>query len=370
MFKYKNKFNLNKKKFLVFIISFPILLSGIYFYAIGRKRYFVRSDIIVRTASTNSSNPFDLSGIIGAGNKSSIEDALFLQTYLESPQVLKDLENVFNFEEVYKKKGLDLYAGLSNDAPLEEKYHFFRKQISISLNERSGILRIRSLALDPKTAYEFNKFLINQSEKFVNNLNQSIYKEQLDFLNQQVFKNSKKLEKANAELSEFQKSNKILDAISEASLNTQLISELELQLVKLKVELASIQRQFIDKNSPEIILLKDQILELKKQIFNERNSLVNPNEKNYSERIITIEKLKASQKFASDLYIASLKAAEKANVDSVQQQRFLAIVSQPQLPEDEWRYWRHRGFLTLISIFFVTISLLKFLLGMADSHNN
>ena len=45
-----------------------------------------------------------------------------------------------------------------------------------------------------------------------------------------------------------------------------------------------------------------------------------------------------------------IKAAEKASVDSVQQQRFLAIISEPQLPEEEWRYWRHRGFLTLVSI--------------------
>ena len=144
-------------------------------------------------------------------------------------------------------------------------------------------------------------------------------------------------------------------------MNTKLISELESQLVSLKVELASIKRQFIDQNSPEIILLKDQILELKNQINEERSLLVSPEGKNYNERIITIEKLKANQKYASDLYIASLRAAEKASVDSVQQQRFLAIVSQPQLPEKEWIYWRHRGFITLISIFFVTISLLKFI---------
>ena len=61
---------------------------------------------------------------------------------------------------IYKsKKGFDLYAGISRNASFEEKYHFFRKQISISLNQRSGILRIRSLALDPETAYKFNLFL-------------------------------------------------------------------------------------------------------------------------------------------------------------------------------------------------------------------
>ena len=226
------------------------------------------------------------------------------------------------------------------------------------------------MALDPKTAYNFNLFLIGQSEIFVNQLNQSIYKEQLEFLDMQVKKNYKKLEEANKNLSEFQKSNKILDAISESQMSTAIISQLESQVVNLKVELASIQRRFVDKNSPEIILLKDQISELKKQIDEERNLLVNPSGKNYNERIIKMAELKTNQKFANELYLASIKALEKASVDSIQQQRFLAIISDPRLPEDQWFNWRHRGFFTVISIFFISISLIKFLLGMAESHKN
>mgnify|MGYP007000074525 len=47
-----------------------------------------------------------------------------------------------------------------------------------------------------------------------------------------------------------------------------------------------------------------------------------------------------------------------------------AIITDPQIPEDEWMNWRHRGFLTVISIFLITFSLVKFILGMADSHKN
>ena len=366
----KGEFKKNKKKLNIVLFSIPFLLSAIYFYSIGRKRYIVQSDIIVRKATNNSQSSFNISNIIGAGNQSSIEDSLFLQTYLESPQVLKSFDEKFKIEEVFKKKGLDLYAGISRDATFEEKYELFKKQISINLNERSGILRIKSLGLDPENAYQFNLFLIDESENFINKLNQSIFLEQLEFLNEQVEKNSKRLEQANKELSNFQKSNKSLDAISEAQMTTTFISELESQIVKLKVELAAIQRQFVDQNSPEIILLKDQISELKNQINIERDLLVNPKGKNFNEKIITLSILKMNQKFANDLYITSLQAAEKASVDSIQQQRFLAIISEPQFPEEEWMNWRHRGFLTLISIFLITFSLVRFTLGMADNHKN
>ena len=46
-------------------------------------------------------------------------------------------------------------------------------------------------ALDPKTAFEFNKFLVEKSEEFVNKLNQNIYLEQIDFVEKQVNKNRK-----------------------------------------------------------------------------------------------------------------------------------------------------------------------------------
>ena len=168
----------------------------------------------------------------------------------------------------------------------------------------------------------------------------------------------------------FQQSFEILDAKSEAQLTTSFISQLESQLISLKVELSSIKRRFVDENSPEIRILKDQIRELTNQISIERNLLVNPNGKNYGKKIIQMENLKNDVKYASDLYLASLKAAEKAKVDSVQQQRFLAIISQAQIPQEEWFYWRHRGFFTTISIFLIGISLTKFLLGMAESHND
>ena len=90
------QFKKNKKKFIIFLFSIPLFLSSIYFYSIGRKRYIVNSDIIVRKATNNSQSSFDITNIIGAGNQSSTEDSLFLQTYLQSPQVLKSFDENFN----------------------------------------------------------------------------------------------------------------------------------------------------------------------------------------------------------------------------------------------------------------------------------
>ena len=116
--------------------------------------------------------------------------------------------------------------------------------------------------------------------------------------------------------------------------------------------------------------MESQIDELRKQIKEERKLLVSPSGKNIGEKASELSRLEANFEFSNNLLISSLAAAEKTKLDSQQQQRFMAILSKPFLPEDEWNYWRHRGFLTAISTILVSYFLLKFFMGIADSHND
>ncbi len=240
----------NRKRLIIYIVGMPITILILYFYFIGRDRYFVRSDIVIRSASGTSSN-IGLNSLLGTGNQGSTEDARFLRTYLESPQVLEDLEKVYDFKKAYKRRGIDLYAGIKSNVSKEKKYNFFRKQIDISLNESSGILRIRSLGFTPESSFFLNNFLITQSEIFVNNLNKDIYKRQLKFVDEEVLIQEDRLKKAAENLSNFQRSNMILNAKIEGQFSSEFIGALEAELVKLKVDLAGLMRKFVNVKAPE-----------------------------------------------------------------------------------------------------------------------
>ena len=70
-------------------------------------------------------------------------------------------------------------------------------------------------------------------------------------------------------------------------------------------------------------------------------------------------RIKCRIKFANDLYKASL-AAENTRLESLKRARFIAIISNPTIPEDQWQYWRH-NILSTISIIFVAFSIFIFL---------
>ena len=359
-----------QKKLLTILVSVPSILFLLYFYGIGRSRYFVRSDIVIRKAGADIPSGVNIGNLLAGGNTGALEDSKFLRTYLESPQVLSDLKEKINFHEVYKKKGLDFYAGVSKKISKEEEFDFFRRQISVTLNEGSGILRIRTLGFDPKSALFLNNFLIQKSENFVNSLNQEIYKKQLKFAENEVLDNAAKLKVATNALSTFQQKNEVINPLEEVQAKSLFIIALEEELVRKKIDLSFKTKRFIDQNSPEIVDLVEQIKEIEDTIKKEKKLVLSPSGKDLSNKIAKYIELDFAKKYASDLYKTSLLASEKARIDSLQQQRFVAILSKPMTPDSEWKYWRHRGFLTSIAIFLVSFSFIKFLISMADSHRN
>ena len=87
----KRKINKSQQKYLILLFSIPLIVLFTYFYGIGRKRFFVRSDIVVRKAGNNSPS-LNIGNLLTGGNALSLEDSRYLRTYLESPQVLSDLK--------------------------------------------------------------------------------------------------------------------------------------------------------------------------------------------------------------------------------------------------------------------------------------
>ena len=280
------------------------------------------------------------------------------------------MEQKFNFRQAFAQKGWDPFAGLWGQPSREDVYRLFRKQVGIVLDEGSGVMRITTQGFDAVTAIRLNSFLNQQAEVFVNRLNQDVYRKQLDFAAQQVTENLQKVKKASAALQAFQQDRKLFSAQTEAEMGGGLIAALESELAKQKVQLATLRRQFVDPNAPEIRQVEVQVSELQRQVAAEREALVSPGGRNLPAEAAQLAALEADLKFQSELYKASLTAAESTRIDSLKQQRFLAVLSKPLQPDEPWQYWRHKGFFTSLAVLLVGFALTKFLLGMADSHRN
>ena len=359
-----------ERPFIVLGLGVPIFLSLLFFYGIGRDRYFVKSEVVVRKPQDSVTTGLNIGTLISGGNQGSLEDARYLRTYLESPQVLKDLENQFDFRKAYSKKGLDPFAGIAADASKEKVHSFYRSQVGVQLDEASGVMKITSFAYDPVVATRLNHFLNQQAETFVNQLNQDVYRKQLVFAEQQVQESLTKAQQASAKLAAFQQKQQLMSATVEAEVSGTLVAALEAELATQKVKLATLKRRFVDPEAPEIRQVKDQVEELKRQVQIERAALVSPAGRNLPAEAAQLAALEGDLTFKTELYKAALASAETTRIDSLRQARFLAVLAEPLTPDDPWQYWRHKGFFTVVAVLLVGFALTKFLFGMADSHRN
>jgi len=352
------------------LLLIPIALSGIYFYGIARDRYVTRSDFVIRKAEESDTNigGAGLASLLGRGNQLSLEDARFLKTYLQSPQVLADLERTYDLDKAYAQEGLDRFAGMKPNMSKEKRLIFFKKQVAVSLDELSGAIVLRTIGLNPKASLNLNRFMLAKSEQFVNRLNQDISQKQLSFAESELIRAMSNLNQAKNRLLRYQDFNTVIDPKGEAELAGQTISKLQEKLVELRVELATLKRQFKDPAEPEVAVVADQVRELEEQIQKERRSLVSRKGRNLNRKAADVLKLESDVSFASDSYKLALTSVEKARIESKRQQKFMALLSAPQLPEDPQNDWRSKGFFSVLAGCTVGLSLTKFIFGMQASH--
>lgn len=352
------------------LLVVPSLAAGIYFFGIANDRFITRADFVIRKAedpAVSSGNP-GMAFLLTGGNQASIEDARYLKTYLQSPQVLAELGDRINLEQAFRRRGPDPFAGITPGLSREKKLAFFRKQVSVTLDEISGAIVLRTVALDPRSSHDLNRFMLVKSEQFVNRLNQDISLKQLAFAEQELNRSRSSLEQSKKRLLSYQNANRIIDPKGEADLTSQTIGKLQEKLVEMKVQLATLRRQYKDPNEPEVAAVADEIKELERQISVERNNAVSRSGKDLNRKTADVLRLESDVTYATDNYKLALGAVEKARLESKRQQKFMALLSAPQVPEDPTRDWRTKGFFSVLAGSIVALSLTKFVLGMQASH--
>lgn len=353
----------------ILVLTLPVVAAAVYFYGIGRPRYPSEANVVIRKAEDSSQAITEgaLGLLLGGNNQSSTEDAKFLTIFLSSPQMQEVVEKQLDFRHLYRKQGLDFYAGLADDASQEDALAFYQKQISVIPMEATGTLVIRSSGYDSDSSYRLNRILLQKAERFVNDISQQISLKQKEFAEKELASAKQKLEASKLRLLNYQKQNKQLNPAQEAEVANQMIATLESKLVDLRIELASKERQFKEKDAPEVVYVRDQVQSIQSQIAQERKRSVGKEGRDLSRKSAEFLALEGDVNYHQDLYKLAISAVEKARVEANRQQKFLVLLSAPRQAQEQDYSWRTRGFLSFVAIWFGGYALTKFILGMASS---
>jgi capsular polysaccharide transport system permease protein len=258
-----------------------------------------------------------------------------------------------SLEKKYYKSIPDLLTGINKGSSAPAQLAFYRDLLQVSPQPLSGSVIVTTVGFDPEQAFDFNKSLLLQSRRFVNEVNQSISADQNLFAQKEVSLAEKNLKKASQELEVFQEKFGQLNVQSEQAATSSFISGLESRLVDLKVEEASLRRQYRDPNAPEVSFIADQVRELEKQIRKERQKSVSEAGRDLNSLAMKESSLRANVEFSTQSLQSARLAADNSRRESTRQLKFLVMLSQPQRPVSPDQNWRWQAFLGSIGIIVV-----------------
>ncbi|WP_141111077.1 lipopolysaccharide biosynthesis protein [Chromobacterium haemolyticum] len=313
-------------------IGLPLALCGGYFVLIAQDRYVSESKVIVKRAG-DGGDDLKLSTLLGAGAPTVREDAMLLQQYIHSPDMLQRLERRLEFKQAYRAAGLDWPHRLSASASKEETLAFYRNKVGVLFDDKTSLLTIRSQGFTPQFAQGLNLAILQECERFINGLSQTISRNELAFAQQETERAYQALNAAKEALLRYQNSHGQLDPVAQAQAAGQLLAELQAKQAQLETELRNLQ-SYLQSDAPQITALTGALAALKAQILHEKSKLAAPEDGRLNRQAAQYQELKAKADFQADLYKLALTALEKSRVEASHKRKSLAVVSSPQLAED------------------------------------
>jgi len=354
-------FRLNRVSLLIGVVG----AAAVYFLGIARARYQSTSDFLVRQPLPPAMAAPSVVGAVlgGPAMLGSLEDGRYLAVYLHSPEVMQRVFVRLLKEGRYQRRAPDVLAGIGSNANVDQQLAFFRRQVQVWPQELSGVIQLTTTGLDPATAMRLNRLLLQEGQQFVNQMNQNISRDQLNFARHEVDRARRTLSQATDKLNIFKARYGQLDPVQESAATSSYITALEAKLVELKVEEASLKRQFRDPKAPEVQFAADQVQELQKQIQAERQTLASPSGRNLGGRASEAMKLQNDVLFATDSLRAAMTAVENSRMESQRQLKFLIMLSLPlKAASQDWD-WRWKGLAGATGISIAVLGVASFVQG-------
>nr|WP_112197088.1 capsule biosynthesis protein [Rahnella sp. NRRL B-41462] len=351
------------------VIGLPMALLIIYLVIFSRPRYLSESTVAIKSSNDISGTSLNVGLLLGAGNPGTAQDAMYLKEYINSPDMLAALDKQLDFHSVFGRSGVDFLYHLPKDASREQFLNYYRDRIAVTYDDKSGLLTIGTQGFTPQFAEQFNKAVLKESERFINEISHKIARDQQAFAENEMLEARARLNASKAQLLAYQNHNNILDPEAQAIAATTLVNTLVGQKIQMEAELRNLLTYLRD-DAPQVISAQNAITSLGKQIDQEKSKITAPDGRQLNTMAVDFEEIKSKVQFDTELYKLTLTSIEKTRVEAARKLKVLSVISSPQLPQETTFPnvpYMIASWLLVCCLLFGTI---KLLLAVIDDHKD
>lgn len=222
---------------LAFFVGLPTLLCGWYFYNVATPMYATKSEFLI---IANDGAGTGMSGLLSGTQFATNQDAIAVQSYLQSKDAMLRLDQDVGFREHFTQDWIDPIQRLSDEPSNEEAYKLYKKNIEIGYDPTEGVIRMEIVAADPETSAQYSKALLQYAEERVDSLSYRKREDQLRGSKEALDEAEVARRDAQLRLVELQQASKVLDPEGRIASLRQQITNLEIQLQERELQLQAL----------------------------------------------------------------------------------------------------------------------------------
>ncbi|WP_072228794.1 capsule biosynthesis protein [Campylobacter coli] len=348
------------------IVWILMIFVIIYYILIAADRYV--STITMSVKSTTGST--QASGVLSllTATSNTNEDIKFLQGYIESLDMLKILDEKIHLKELYNEQYIDLFFSLSSSSSIESYLKYYQSRVKVHVDDKTGLLNVEVEGFTPESAHLIAKTIMQESEKFINEISHKAAREQMSFAEEELVKYKERYQKAQNDLIAFQNKYGVFDPLKQAEAKAGLVTQLESDIAQREAKLLTMQ-SYMNDSAPEIVTLKAEITALKKQLVKERSKISADNSsQKLNDLAAKFQDLTIEAGFAQSAYEAALKAYESARIEALRKIKQLVIVQTPDVPQSAKYPEKIYNILTAFIVLSLIFGVIKFVKMIIEEH--
>ncbi|HUF46004.1 MAG TPA: hypothetical protein VMN43_11720 [Aestuariivirgaceae bacterium] len=321
-----------RTNYILFLATFmlPLVVLSAYLLFLASNRYESLA-LTTITEEKPSASSVDLS-VLGITSTVSDKDSLILKAFIESRDMLLFIDEKLRLREHVTQPTIDFYSRLDEDATIEDFHEYYLWLIQVEYDTSSKLISFGVQAFDEEFAHSLLQLIVEQSQQFIDRLNEQVTREQMRFFDIQIAETESRLKQAKEELIAFQRENRLMTTEGESQTIMATIQTLEQGLAQKQSDLSA-RLQVLDKTAPQLQTLQLDITALESQIASAKERLAGSSDTSISELDAQFREIQLNLEFITNIYTSNLSALEQARVEAVRRLKFLIVVSQPSTAE-------------------------------------
>ncbi|MFM2198601.1 MAG: hypothetical protein RLZZ505_2033 [Verrucomicrobiota bacterium] len=320
-------------KVLAVLYFLSLLIAIAYMWLLTQDRYVTKAAFKIsrQEASTGLDTTIAQLALPGIADSGSMDSQVTIG-YINSADLLLDLEKQFNLIEHFSSPSQDFVFRLDPSAGLEDRLKFYRKHITADFNKDTGLTEITVDTFKPALSKEIAAVVLERAEGFVNLIDQNVADQQLAFIRGEVDRTSERVNEIHRELLELQNKHRFISPSEVINASLAAVHEMQMERFRAEAELASLVRD--SPESPRIDNLESRLRSLNELIDKETAKLSGTERDRLNQILMEFKEIELRLSTATRLRSGAEMLLEKNRIDAASRSRFFSVIQTPYLPEE------------------------------------